>query len=176
MGAEKGMSGESALSQVLSAVWFILPAYLANGGALVVGGGRPLDLGRNFVDGRRVLGDGVTIRGTCGGIMVGLLTGLIQGMMASDPSLGAVLGLAMGAGAMFGDSLGSFIKRRLGLGRGKPAPVLDQLGFLVFAIAFAAAVTEVSITTIVILLVLTPTLHLCTNAIAYQLGMKKIWY
>jgi CDP-2,3-bis-(O-geranylgeranyl)-sn-glycerol synthase len=170
------MSGESALSQVFSAIWLIVPAYLANGGALVVGGGRPLDVGRNFLDGRRILGDGVTVRGTLGGIAIGLLTGLIQGMASSDTYSGAVVGLALGTGAMVGDSFGSFVKRRLGVGRGRPAPGLDQLGFLVFALAFAAAVTEVSFTTLVILLVLTPTLHLCTNAIAYQLGMKKVWY
>ena len=168
------MSGESALSQVLSAVWFILPAYLANGGALVLGGGMPLDLGRKLGDGR-ILGDGVTIRGTLGGIVVGLLVGLLQ-RMGTDPYFGAFLGLAMGTGAMFGDALGSFAKRRLGVSRGKSAPVLDQLGFLLFALVFAAMVTEVSFTTIIILLILTPTLHLVTNAIAYQLGMKKVWY
>jgi CDP-2,3-bis-(O-geranylgeranyl)-sn-glycerol synthase len=173
--AEKGMSGESALSQVLSAVWFILPAYLANGGALVLGGGVPLDLGGKMGDGRRILGDGVTIRGTLGGIGVGLIVGLLQGL-GTDPYLGAVLGFAMGAGSMFGDALGSFGKRRLGISRGKSAPVLDQMGFLLFALAFAALITRVSFTTIIILLILTPTLHLVTNAIAYQLGMKKVWY
>jgi CDP-2,3-bis-(O-geranylgeranyl)-sn-glycerol synthase len=169
------MSGESALSQVLSAIWFILPAYLANGGALVLGGGMPLDLGRKMGDGGRILGDGVTIRGTLGGIVVGLLVGLLQ-RMGTDPYFGAFLGLVMGTGAMFGDALGSFVKRRLGVRRGKSAPVMDQLGFLLFALAFAAMVTEVSFTTIIILLILTPTLHLVTNAIAYQLGMKKVWY
>jgi CDP-2,3-bis-(O-geranylgeranyl)-sn-glycerol synthase len=173
--AEKGMSGESAVSQVLSAVWFILPAYLANGGALVLGGGMPLDLGRKLGDGRRILGDGVTIRGTLGGIVVGLLVGLLQ-KLSIDPYFGALLGFLLGTGAMFGDALGSLVKRRLGVGRGKSAPVLDQVGFLLFALAFAALITEVLFTTIVILLILTPTLHLVTNAIAYQLGMKKVWY
>jgi CDP-2,3-bis-(O-geranylgeranyl)-sn-glycerol synthase len=77
---------------------------------------------------------------------------------------------------MVGDALGSFLKRRLGVTRGRSAPGLDQLGFLVFALIFATAVTEVSFNTIIILLVLTPTIHLSTNAIAYQLGMKKVWY
>lgn len=169
------MSGESALSQVLSAVWFILPAYLANGGALVLGGGLPLDFGRNLGNGRRILGDGVTMRGTLGGILVGLSVGLLQ-ELGSDPYFGALLGLVMGTGAMFGDAIGSFVKRRLGVSRGKSAPVLDQVGFLLFALAFAALITEVSLTTIIILLILTPTLHLVTNAIAYQLGIKKVWY
>jgi CDP-2,3-bis-(O-geranylgeranyl)-sn-glycerol synthase len=170
------MFGQSVLSEVFSAFWFILPAYLANGGALAVGGGSPLDGGRVLFDGRRVLGDGVTIRGTIGGIAVGTATGAIQGIAASDILGGLLLGLLMGVGAMFGDSVGSFTKRRLGIGRGRPAPVLDQLGFLVFAIAFASLATEVSLTTVAILLVLTPTIHLCTNVLAYRIGMKKVWY
>jgi len=170
------MSGESALSQVISAVWFIIPAYLANGGALVVGGGTPLDMGRSFQDGRRILGDGVTVRGTFGGIAIGLLAGAIQGVIHAEIYSGAVLGLALGTGAMVGDALGSFLKRRLGVARGGSAPGLDQLGFLVLALVFASAVTEVSFNTIIILLILTPTIHLSTNAIAYQLGMKKVWY
>ncbi len=169
------MSGESALSQVLSAIWFILPAYVANGGALVVGGGRPVDGGRSLGDGRRVLGDGVSVRGTLGGVAIGGVVGLVQGA-TSSPTSGLALGLAMGAGAMVGDMFGSFVKRRLGIARGRPAPVLDQIGFVAFALAFAALMVEVSYARALILLILTPTIHICTNAIAFQLGIKNVWY
>ena len=170
------MSGESALSQVFSALWFILPAYLANASALVVGGGPAFDGGRNLRDGRRILGNGVTIRGTAGGIAVGTLVGAIQGIVQGDPQAGVLLGLAMGGGAMLGDSMGSFTKRRLGIPRGQPAFLLDQLGFVVVALAFAAAIVPVSPVTVIILLVLTPLVHLGTNAAAYLLGMKGVWY
>lgn len=170
------MSGESALSQVFSALWFILPAYLANASALVVGGGPALDGGRNFPDGRRILGDGVTIRGTAGGIVVGTIFGTFQGVLEADWQAGLLIGLAMGIGAMVGDSLGSFGKRRLGIPRGQSAILVDQLGFLVVALAFAAALVSVQIATVIILLVLTPLIHLCTNAAAYLLGIKSVWY
>jgi CDP-2,3-bis-(O-geranylgeranyl)-sn-glycerol synthase len=170
------MFGQSVLSEVFSAFWFILPAYIANGGALVIGGGSPLDGGRIFSDGRRVIGDGVTVRGTIGGIAAGTAMGTIQGLASSDIAGGLLVGLLMGIGAMFGDSLGSFTKRRLGIARGRAAPGLDQLGFLVFAIVFASLATEVSLTTVAILLILTPTIHLCTNVLAYKLGIKKVWY
>ena len=170
------MSGESALSQVLSAIWFVLPAYFANGGALVLGGGRPLDLGRRLSDGRRILGDGVTIRGTLAGIAVGSATGGIQGLMTGAFGEGLSLGVAMGAGAMVGDMVGSFIKRRLNMSRGRPAPGLDQVGFLVFALAFASLVADIQVETVVILLVLTPLIHVGTNVAAYLLGLKAVWY
>ena len=170
------MFGQSALSELFSAVWFILPAYIANGAALVLGGGPPLDAGRFLHDGRRILGDGVTIRGTLGGIAVGAAAGAVQGLLVSDVAQGLLVGLLMGLGSMFGDSLGSFAKRRLGLERGRPAPGLDQLGFLVFAIAFASLATRVTLVRVAILLILTPTIHLCTNALAYRMGMKKVWY
>ncbi len=176
MEAGSVMSGESALSEVFSALWFILPAYLANASALVVGGGPALDGGRNFRDGRRILGDGVTIRGTAGGIVVGTLVGTTQGIIEGDPQVGLLLGLAMGSGAMLGDSLGSFTKRRLGIPRGQPAFLLDQLGFLVVALAFAAGLVPISFLTVIILLVLTPLIHLGTNAAAYLLGMKSVWH
>jgi len=38
------------------AIWFFLPAYFANATPVVLGGGTPIDLGRNFLDGRRILG------------------------------------------------------------------------------------------------------------------------
>lgn len=170
------MSGESVLSQVLFAVWFILPAYLSNGAALVIGGGPPIDGGWVLRDGRRLLGDGVTIRGTAGGIVAGTVVGGIQGILVSEPIFGLGLGLVMGAGAMVGDMFGSFLKRRIGIARGRPAPLLDQVGFLVFALGFAALITPVSSITVLILLILTPTIHISTNAIAFQLGLKRVWY
>ena len=170
------MSGGSALSQVLSAIWFVLPAYFANGGALLLGGGKPLDLGRRLHDGRRILGDGVTIRGTIGGILVGSIVGILQGLVAGQPFRLLAVGTAMGFGAMSGDMTGSFIKRRLNMSRGQPAPGLDQVGFLVFALAFAAVVVRVKVETVVILLIVTPVIHLSTNATAYLLGLKKVWY
>ncbi|MCP4763847.1 MAG: CDP-archaeol synthase [archaeon] len=45
----------------------IMPGYLANAGMVVVGGGKPLDRGHICKDGRRLFGNGKTIRGFFGG-------------------------------------------------------------------------------------------------------------
>ena len=50
-----------------SAIWVMLPAYLPNNIAALTGGGMPVDLGKNWSDGKRILGDGKTIRGFAGG-------------------------------------------------------------------------------------------------------------
>ena len=47
---------------------------------------------------------------------------------------GILIGFLLGFGALLGDALGSFLKRRLGIGRGKPAPILDQLDFIIVAL------------------------------------------
>jgi CDP-2,3-bis-(O-geranylgeranyl)-sn-glycerol synthase len=99
---------------------------LANGTPLVakkVLGGRfawPLDGGASFIDGRPLLGPSKTMRG--------VLLALIA-CTAGAPILGLgwPIGLGVGAGAMAGDLLSSFIKRRLGRASSSRALGLDQV-------------------------------------------------
>ena len=184
---------------VLSAyvIYFMLPAYLANVSALVFGGGKPLDFGRNFRDGRRIIGNGVTWKGTIIGTLIGTIIGIIQGsisvyygnifnlipgiMIIQGPIptsivQGAVIGLFLGGGALIGDAVGSFIKRRIGIGRGNPAPFLDQLDFVVGALVFASIIVFIPLNMIIFILIISIVLHLLTNMIAYLIGMKDVWY
>ena len=81
--------------------------------------------------------------------------------------------LLLSIGAVFGDIVGSFTKRRFGIRRGEPAPLLDQLDFLIFAILSASLVLPVSIEIIIVLLIVTPPLHWFTNLIGYFTKVKK---
>ena len=184
---------------VLSAyvIYFMLPAYLANVSALVFGGGKPLDFGRNFRDGRRIIGNGVTWRGTIIGTLIGTVIGIIQGSISAYygsvfnliPGImiiqgpipasilqGAIIGLFLGGGALIGDAAGSFIKRRIGIERGKAAPFLDQLDFVVGALVFASIIVFIPLNMIIFILIISIVLHLLTNIIAYLIGMKDVWY
>ena len=184
---------------VLSAyvIYFMLPAYLANVSALVFGGGKPLDFGRNFRDGRRIIGNGVTWRGTIIGTLIGTVIGIIQGSISTYygsvfnliPGImiiqgpipasilqGAIIGLFLGGGALIGDAAGSFIKRRVGIERGKAAPFLDQLDFVVGALVFASLIVFIPLNMIIFILIISIVLHLLTNIIAYLIGMKDVWY
>ena len=184
---------------VLSAyvIYFMLPAYLANVSALVFGGGKPLDFGRNFRDGRRIIGNGVTWRGTIIGTLIGTFIGILQGSVSAYygnvfsliPGItiiqgpiptsilqGALVGLFLGGGALIGDAVGSFIKRRIGIERGKAAPFLDQLDFVIGALIFASLIVFIPLNMIIIILIISIVLHLLTNMIAYLIGMKDVWY
>lgn len=158
------------------AIYFMLPAYLANVTALAFGGGKPLDFNHNLRDGSRILGNGVTWRGTIIGTLIGTLIGLIQGIISGNIALGILLGFALGGGAMIGDACGSFIKRRLKVERGRPAPILDQLDFVVGALVFASLIIPIPFEMIVVILVISVFLHLGANIIAYLLGLKNVWY
>jgi CDP-2,3-bis-(O-geranylgeranyl)-sn-glycerol synthase len=180
------------------AIYFMLPAYLSNVSALVFGGGAPIDGGRKLKDGNRLFGNGKTWKGLIIGTLVGTVIGIIQGLgsiyiiqafdtysplatyyyliLPNDALQGAVFGFCLGAGALIGDICGSFIKRRLNLERGKPAPLLDQLDFVIGALVLASIVFVIPFNLILLIIVLTIFLHIGTNIIAYLLGLKNVWY
>jgi len=160
------------LDLILQALWFILPAYLANGSPVIFGklaGGRfPIDSGLKWFDGRPIFGAGKTWPGLLGGILVGSVAGLLQGSL--------LIGFLLGLGALLGDMTKSFFKRRLGKKRGESWPLIDQWDFLIGALLLVSLVAKPSLETVVILLIITPFLHLAMNSIAYLLKLKKEWY
>jgi CDP-2,3-bis-(O-geranylgeranyl)-sn-glycerol synthase len=160
------------IDTITSAIWFILPAYLANAAPVVLGGGPPLDGGKKFLDGRRILGEGKTARGFVGGLIVGTAMGLLQGIARAPLREYLLLGFLLALGAMLGDLASSFVKRRLGIERGEAAPGLDQLGFVVAALILASPVKIPPWQEIAALLIITPPIHLATNFIGYELGLK----
>jgi CDP-2,3-bis-(O-geranylgeranyl)-sn-glycerol synthase len=157
------------IETVTSALYFFIPAYVANTFACILGKGRPVDLGRNFFDGRRILGNGVTIRGSLSGIACGVIAGALLGM-------NLLLVILLATGAMAGDAAGSFTKRRLGRGQGAPAPGLDQLNFVVGALLFASIIRPLpwQWEWVLVLVVLTPFGHLLVNKTGYLLKMKDV--
>jgi len=63
---------------LILAMWLMMPAYIANPAAALLGGGRPIDMGKNFTDNKRILGDGKTVRGFILGSLCGAIVGAIQ--------------------------------------------------------------------------------------------------
>ncbi len=170
---------------VVVAIWVMLPAYIPNNVAVLAGGGRPIDNGMTLDDGKRLLGDGKTWRGTAFGTAAGVAVALalnqlhpfVSGGVAADPfPIAAAVSLAFGA--MLGDILASFLKRRTGRERGAVFPGVDQLDFVVVSLVLTAVVATgwfletFTLGVLVAVFVLTPVLHVSTNAIAYALGLK----
>lgn len=162
---------------IIQALWFIFPAYCANACPLLVKGKRPLDFGKKLGK-YRLLGDGKTIEGTIGGAAFGVLIGYLQ--VSIGPAIGMFMSLGvavlLSTGAIIGDIIGAFIKRRLGLERGHPALFLDQLDFLTVALLFASFAVAINVSTVIALVVITPLIHLATNRIGYWIKVKKVPY
>ncbi|MCE8424745.1 MAG: CDP-2,3-bis-(O-geranylgeranyl)-sn-glycerol synthase [Candidatus Methanoperedens sp.] len=167
---------------IITAVWLMMPAYISNPMAVVFGGGMPIDLGKNWTDGKRILGDGKTFRGLFAGTVCGIIAGLIQMKATPLLSLGtftltAIITLSFGA--LLGDMIKSFFKRRMGFERGGKMPLLDQLDFVAGAWILTYLFDKqwfsenFSFEIMIIVLILTPVLHRLTNIMGYHLKLKK---
>ncbi len=178
------------LELILRTIWLLLPAYTPNNFAVLFGGGKPLDLGKRFIDGRRILGDGKTIRGFVSGVIGGVFVAHLQILIENlagfhiystlDYPSFLKLVFLLSFGAMLGDSLGSFVKRRFGFERGKSFPILDQLTFLIVAYLMASGVDVFyklfTWDVIIAGILITPVLHLSVNVLAYKLHLKDVWW
>ncbi|MEM4577162.1 MAG: CDP-2,3-bis-(O-geranylgeranyl)-sn-glycerol synthase [Candidatus Nezhaarchaeales archaeon] len=155
---------------VIKALLFILPAYIANMTPLIVANvirnRRPIDMGKYWIDGKRVLGDNKSVEGFASGVIAGIIVGVALG----SPFRGFLMGL----GAMAGDVLGSFVKRRLNIAQGESAPILDQYLFVLMALLFSSfAGYTATLEELAVILIVTPLLHLTGNYVAYLLKIKR---
>ncbi|RLE63615.1 MAG: CDP-2,3-bis-(O-geranylgeranyl)-sn-glycerol synthase [Thermoprotei archaeon] len=161
---------------VLETLIFIFPSYVANATPLIatklLNKQTPIDRGKLFIDNRRILGNGKTIEGSLTGIAMGTLCSIILQYLQLHSFRGGVI---MSIGAILGDLLGSFIKRRLNIPRGKPLPILDQLSFLLTAEAmYWLLIGSLPMYILLISVVITLILHPLSNVIAYILGLKQV--
>ncbi len=190
---------------IIQALWLVLPAYIANASALLVGGGTPIDFGKNWKDGKRILGDGKTWRGLVTGAFVGMTGGFGLSIVAKYAAASdfAFLGIndftgfpfmipiiaAICFGALIGDIVESFFKRRIGKGRGEDWIPFDQIDFILGALFFSFVVAgflqvigltsnnwffeSFSIWHILVLVFITPFFHLFANYVNKKALSKK---
>lgn len=184
---------------VVQGLWAILPAYASNMLATIVGGGPPVDGGRDLRDGRRILGDGKTWRAV---ILAPALAGLLGvGLHVLAPHVGMgvtgfgdiaawafVNAYALGLGALVGDMGASFVKRRLGKERGERWLGPDQYDFIAGALVLAFLISLITapivghvwfleaftLGPLLAIVILTPALHLIVNGIGYLIGVKEV--
>ncbi len=158
-------------SIVIYPIIYIFPAYVANGSPVIFGGGKPLDLGKK-IGGRRIFGDHKTIRGLVAGLLSGFIIAFLESFAISYM---LPVGILLTIGTMFGDLLGSFVKRRVGFKEGSKVFLLDQYPFLILALIFAVPLGHTpSLFGIIFLLILTGALHALTNHYAHKMRLKKV--
>ena len=180
------------LEAVGVALWSFVPAFAANPCAVLLGGGTPVDFGRNLRDGERLFGDGKTWRGLVGGTLSAAVLGTFLSVLASLMAPGSAwpygtpteaLGISalLGLGALLGDLWGAFVKRRLRKPRGSKAPGLDQYDFVLGALAVIAFVPAWSVRRffagdallgLLAIILITPALHRAVNIVGYRMGRK----
>lgn len=170
----------------VAALWVMLPAYVPNSAAAVFGGGTPIDLGRKFSDGRRIFGDGKTYRGFLGGVLSGVAVGLVQILAAFTFGLDMLPGhtilsvFLLATGALLGDLVKSFFKRRLGKARGESWLIADQYDLVVGSLLLVLLVypgwlvENITLPILVWIILLTPLLHRVVNIIGYYIGVKEV--
>jgi CDP-2,3-bis-(O-geranylgeranyl)-sn-glycerol synthase len=159
---------------VIEAAKFMCPAYCANAIPVIAGGGLPMDFGKNFLDGKPIFGKNKTFRGFFLGLAVGTAVGLAESAVFSK-DYPVLFGFLLSLGALFGDLAGAFLKRRLGISPGGLLPVVDQVDFIAGAIVFSLplSLNSFSWELAIMVLIITPPIHLLTNFAAYKLGLKS---
>ncbi len=126
---------------------------------------RPLDGGAVFVDGRPLFGPTKTIRG----IVLSLLaTPLSASLMGLEWKLGALVAI----GAMAGDLLSSFVKRRLGLSPSSMAIGLDQIPESLFPLIAARMLIPVTLLDIVVVVAIFFVGELMLSRILFKLRLR----
>jgi len=179
----------AALLFALKAVYLFLPAIFANMMPPLFRNVRfldwPVDFDRKFL-GKPIFGSHKTYRGFFFGIIVAIITASFQKWMFLDfaPFAGisiidyfsqsaVLLGFLMGLGALLGDLVESFIKRRINVKPGKPWIPFDQVDFVIGALLLMMIVYIPSWQVIVFLLIAVPFGHIAVNHIGYYIGINK---
>jgi CDP-2,3-bis-(O-geranylgeranyl)-sn-glycerol synthase len=148
---------------------------------------KPIDGGYKFAN-NFIFGRTKTWRGLLLGIATAIFVGTIQFFLwqfniirvhsAVDFSVidPIVFGFFGGIGALIGDLIKSFFKRRFGIASGQPWPVFDQLDFVIGYFAFTSILMQWNLRLFLAALVITLILHPLTNILAYFLSFKNVWW
>lgn len=180
------------LQDILLAIWFFLPVALANAAPVFSAKipflkpfDAPMDGGMVW-HGKRVLGSHKTWRGLLSGIVLATFVLWIQQLLVANTTWADsftaqidyaalplfLLGPAFAIGALGGDALKSFFKRRIGVEAGKSWLPFDQLDYIIggtLVSMFFVILTPLQYAWIFVLWFF---LHLIASYIGYKIGLK----
>lgn len=156
---------------------YIIPLYTANSTPVLSKGKIPLDLNKK-IGANPILGKGKTVEGTLTGIICGSISGLLITIFFpySNELVPNYFALAvlLSIGAIVGDLIKSFFKRRFGIKSGQKWVIADQLDFILGGLIFSSLITPPPTWLVAILLIVTFFIHLWSNFFAHKLGLKKV--
>lgn len=168
------------MNLLFDAFWFFLPAGLANMSPVFAarmpglkGWKAPIDMGKTR-DGHRLLGENKTWRGLVFGTLTGGIVCVLQQFALPSTSLvqAFIIGASMGCGALVGDAVESFFKRRRGIKPGNAWFPLDQIDYIIGGLLFVAPFAPPSLRLVFAVFGLYFSLHLLTSYVGYLTGFK----
>ncbi len=173
---------------ILQAVYLMLPAYMANMAPVFFRKvnlfNYPLDFNQKY-KGQPILGSHKTFRGLVFGTLLAIITTYLQHLLAIqglavflqppqlDYSNWFWLGFLLGSGALIGDAVKSFFKRRVGIKPGERFLPWDQLDFVLGSLIFVRFVYAVPLSIFLIAIIASFFLHIATNHIGFYLGIRE---
>lgn len=175
---------------LLKCFYLMLPAYFSNMAPVIIRDlnlfnflAKPVDFGIK-IKGKPVLGKHKTFRGFIFGIIFALIIAYIQNILYRYDFFSKIsfinysnwiaVGLLLGFGALFGDSVKSFFKRRFDLKPGEKFIPWDQIDYTLGALLFIAIIFMPSWQIVLISVILSFVLHILVNHIGYYLGLREV--
>lgn len=160
--------------RVLELLYMMLPIYVANMAPPFVKywrwWNRPISM--------RWLGSHKTVVGFFLGIAAAILTALVQSRIHWQGDLVSYeqwfrLGLASGCGAMIGDSLKSYVKRRLNIAPGQSWIPADQLDFVLGGLLALSFWVRLGWLDVIMILTVSFVGDILINHLSFQLGIRN---
>ena len=181
------------LKDIFFALWFFLPAGMANMMPIPTAAipklkelNTPIDFGKTF-RGNRIFGSHKTWRGLAVGIVFSTLTLWLQQLLvihsswlqiwtsqvdyAQLPTL--VLGPLFAFGALGGDAIESFFKRQIGIPPGNGWFPFDQTDYIIGAAIISIPFVALSLVQYVALILFWFVVSAVASVIGYLLGLKE---
>lgn len=166
-------------SLILKALYFFLPAYFANMAPQLL---RWIPFGNKPIN-EKLFGKNKTWRGLLLATVVGglvfwfqklqYLNGFTKWAVIDYADFSLALGFLMGAGAILGDLVKSYYKRKAKIKPGQPWPLWDQLDFVLGGLLFSFFIYVPPAEVALIIVFLSPALHVVVNYLGYLLKINK---
>lgn len=178
---------------LLSALWLLLPAMVANMMPIWAKYihwldyfDTPIDRGK-LVRGKPLFGRNKTYRGLLSGLVIAVVVGLAQGLLAhsftwfralefnANPmnlSSYVLLAVLLGLGALLGDIFESMIKRQLNVAPGAQFFPFDQLDYVFGALILAWPLLELDTLQVSVCIAVGFMVHPIATFIGYKIGVK----
>ena len=166
--------------------YLMLPAYFANMAPVIVKRvsflAYPIDFNKELKN-KPILGKNKTFRGLFFGVLfaiiisylhfVGYKTELLRGISFFSYDNWLMFGFLMGTGALTGDLIKRFFKRRAGISPGGKFIPFDQSDFVIGALIFILPVFALTWEIFLTSLVLSFVLHILVNHAAFYLKIRN---